>query len=116
MFLKVSNGFLVLIRGDNDDWYLALPWQGEYFLKEMKFGTMKSMGIPNPRVETDPFMKNGFNYRFIILNDWGPCYLENIDTGTQREIKYIELQDSKKHNPYQEVEKKIASVEVMKKK
>ena len=59
----------------------------------MKFGTMKSMCYPNPVTESDPFKcdENGFTYKFIILNDWGPVYLENMDTGTQREVKYLEL-------------------------
>ena len=54
---------------------------------------MKSMCYPNPVTESDPFKcdENGFTYKFIILDDWGPVFLENIDTGKQREVKYFHL-------------------------
>ena len=79
-----------------------LKWQADEFIKVMKFGTMKSMGYPNPRIETEPFKNNGYQYQFIILNDWGPCYLKNMDTGKEREIIYHHLQSSKVVVPYEE--------------
>ena len=30
-------------------------------------------------------------YRYIIQNDWGPCWIENLTTGKKREIKYLEI-------------------------
>ena len=114
MSITFSNGIMILVEGDNNNWYSAQKWQGEEFIRVMRFGTMKSMGAPSPREETEPFKKNDFTYRFIILNDWGPCYLKNMDTGKQREIKYIELQPSKSHQPFSEEEKKPCSITVRK--
>jgi hypothetical protein len=110
MSLTISNGLLILIEGDNNDWYSALDWQVNEFIKEMKFGTMKSMGHPNPRIETKPFRKNSYRYQFIILNDWGPCYLKNIDTDKEREIKYLELQPSNKNYLFSEKDKYPAKI------
>jgi len=94
--LTFSNGYLIFVEGDKPggiEWWLATDWQKQEFMKAMEIGTMKSMGRPHPVTKTDPFkcMENGFTYRFIILNDWEPVYLENMDTKKQREIKYIDL-------------------------
>jgi hypothetical protein len=102
MSLTFSEGLLILIEGDNNNWYNARDWQAKEFIEAMKFGTMKSMGHPNPRTETDIFKIGRFKYQFIILNDWGPCYLKNIDTGKEREIKYLELQSSNKNYVFSE--------------
>ena len=96
--LTISDGLLVLIEGNKRggrEWFTAYKWQQDAFIKAMKFGTMKSMCYPNPRTETEPFKHRGINYRFIIINDWGPCFLKNMDSGTEREIKYFEIN---KHN------------------
>ena len=90
--LKLTNGIIVLIKGDNkDEWFTAYDWQTREFIKAMEFGTMKSMGIPNPRTETSPFIHRGIQYKFIIIDDWGPCYIKNMQSGREREIKYFEL-------------------------
>ena len=94
--LTFSNGYLIFVEGDNPnglEWWLAKDWQKQEFMKAIQFGTMKSMGQPHPVTKSEPFrcMDNGFTYRFIILNDWEPVYLENMDTKKQREIKYIDL-------------------------
>ena len=96
--LTISDGILVLIEGNKHggkEWFTAYKWQQEAFIKAMEFGTMKSMCYPNSRTETEPFKDRGVNYRFIIINDWGPCFLKNMDSGTEREIKYFEIN---KHN------------------
>jgi len=84
------------VEGDKPggvEWWLATDWQKQEFMKTMEFRSMKSMGRPHPVTKTDPFIckDNGFTYRFIILNDWEPVYLENMETKKQREIKYIDL-------------------------
>ena len=90
--LKFTSGMLLLVEGDRKDtWYLAQDWQHEEFIKAMEFGTMKTMGAPNPQTFTEKFTKNSFNYRFEILNDWGPVYLINLDTNKKRQIKYFNI-------------------------
>ena len=92
--ITFTNGFLILIEGDKSDkteWFKAHKWQEDEFLKVMKFGTMKSMCYPNPLEETEPFFQNGYKYRFLIENDWGPVTLENMTTGKKRAIKYLEI-------------------------
>ena len=94
--LSFTCGYLILVEGDKPngrEWFIAKEWQQQVFMKAMEFGTMKSMGRPNPVTNTPPFKcsENNFNYRFIIYNDWEPVYLENMNTKKQREIKYIEL-------------------------
>ena len=90
--LKLTEGVVVLIESDKKgEWFTAYDWQANEFIKAMEFGTMKSMGIPNPRTETRPFKHRGINYQFIIIDDWGPCYIKNIDSGRERKIKYFEL-------------------------
>ena len=108
--LTFTNGYMIFVQGDKYNWYSARKWQADKFIEVMRFGTMKSMGMPNPREETEPFQKNGFQYRFIILNDWGPCYLENMTTKKQREVKYIELEDSKTHNHFDGEPKKVSTI------
>lgn len=98
-----KSGYMVFIQSDKlegDEWWKAKEWQKTEFMKAMEFGTMKSMCYPNPVTVTEPFKceENGFTYKFIILDDWGPVYLENIDTGKQREVKYFRLI---KHNEQQ---------------
>ena len=92
------SGYLVLVEGDKDEWYRAFEWQKKEFIKAMDFGTMKSMCYPNPITKSKPFKceENGFNYRFIIIDDWGPVFMENMDTKKKREIKYIQLNKSNK--------------------
>ena len=90
-----SNGILILVEGDKPNqmqWWIANKWQSSEFIKAMHFGTMKSMGgYPVPIEYTKPFTVNNFTYRFIIENEWGPCYLHNMTTNKKRRIKYINL-------------------------
>ena len=90
---KVSDGILVFIEADNDgEWFMAKEWQKKKFFEIMQFGTMKSMCYPNPYIETEIFTApNNYEYKFHIYNDWGPVYIENINTKKRREIKYFEL-------------------------
>ena len=46
---------MIFIQGDHNNWYSARKWQADKFIEVMDFGTMKSMGMPSPREETDPF-------------------------------------------------------------
>ena len=74
-----KSGYMIYVQTDKptgDEWWKATKWQEEEFMKAMEFGTMKSMGAPNPITESEPFKckENGFNYKFIILNDWGPVF------------------------------------------
>ena len=64
----------------------------------MKFGTMKSMGYPNPLTESEIFSENGYNYQFEIHNDWGPCYIKNLDTNKKRQITYHSIGKNNKYN------------------
>jgi hypothetical protein len=90
--LKLTDGIIVLVESDRKgEWYAAFDWQANEFIKAMEFGTMKSMCYPNPRTETAIFKHRGIRYKFIIIDDWGPCYMKNIDSGKEREIKYFEL-------------------------
>ena len=102
--LKLTEGIVVLVESDKKgEWHTAYEWQANEFIKAMEFGTMKSMGHPNPRTETNPFKHRGIRYNFIIIDDWGPCYIKNIDSGREREIKYFELgniYNKKKDNEY----------------
>jgi len=90
-----SNGILILVEGDKPNkmqWWKATNWQSSEFIKAMRFGTMKSMGgYPVPIEYTTPFTVNTFTYRFIIENEWGPCYIENMTTTKKRQIIYTEL-------------------------
>ena len=43
------------------------------------------------------------NHQFKIIDDWKPCYLINMTTGKEREIKYIKLCLSKTDDPSQKV-------------
>ena len=87
------SGYLVFVEGDKEEWFQAFEWQKKEFIKAMEFGTMKTMCYPNPITKSKTFKckENGFNYRFIIINDWGPVFMENMDTKKKREIKYVEL-------------------------
>ena len=81
--MECKRGMQVFVEADiSGYWWDAKSWQKREFIKAMKFGTMKSMGAPNPLTETEQFKcsENGFTYRFIIINDWGPVYIENMDT------------------------------------
>ena len=89
-----TNGYLILVEGDNSDksiWYKAKEWQISEFMKAMEFGTMKSMGMPNKISYSMPFKYDTFNYRFIIENDWGPVYIHNMDSDKKRRIHYFEI-------------------------
>jgi hypothetical protein len=97
-----TSGCLIFIKGDKpDEWFSALPWQQEKFMEVMRFGTTKSMCYPNPITLTKPFTKGSFNYRFKIINDWNPCYLMNMTTGKEREVKYFKLCSSETDDPSQ---------------
>jgi hypothetical protein len=96
--LTISNGMIVLVESDKKgEWWPALPWQFESFASAMEFGTMKSMGGHYVDVyeNTKPFVVDDMKYRYIIKNDWGPCWIENLTTKKKRKIKYFELGDSK---------------------
>ena len=101
MSLIFTDGLLILVEGDKkNEWFNAKIWQAEEFIKAMKFGTMKSMCYPNPYVQTKIFNSpNNCQYRFHIYNDWGPVYIENINTKKKREIKYFEIFRSKSETP-----------------
>lgn len=92
-----TNGLLILVEGDISErskdaktiWHTAFEWQAREFIKAMEFGTMKSMGIPNPLIYSNTFKNNGFSYRFNIHDDWNPVYIENLTTGKKRRIQYF---------------------------
>ena len=92
--ISFSGDFLVLVESDDSCWWIAKDWQKREFIKAMRFGSMKTMCYPNPHTESDIFKENGYRYRFVIKNDWGPVYIENLDTNKKREIKYLELKKS----------------------
>ena len=100
--ISFSNGMLILVEGDKPNktqWWKANVWQSSEFIKAMRFGTMKSMGgYPVPTEYTTPFEINNFTYRFIIENEWGPCYIENMTTTKKRQIIYTELGTYKDSN------------------
>ena len=90
--MEFSEGMMVLVKSDkNKKWWPALKWQSTEFIKALKPGTMKSMGYPTPEEKTEPFMHDTCQYRFIIKNDWGPCFIENITTKKIREIIYFNI-------------------------
>ena len=89
-----KDGMIVLIEGDCIDlpWYNAKKWQRDKFTEALQWGTMKSMGRPNPYELSPVFAHDGFRYRFIIYDDWNPCFMVNLTTGRIREVKYFSLQ------------------------
>jgi hypothetical protein len=93
--LSFTNGYIVFVEGNDpsgNEWWLAHEWQKDNFLEAMRFGEMKTMGgcyVPDEK--TEPFYIGNFKYRFIIENEWGPCYLHNMTTDKKRRIKYINL-------------------------
>lgn len=90
--ITFTDGLVVLVEADRrGEWFNALPWQQKKFTEVMRFGTMKSMCYPNPIEYTPEFTHNGMKYRFIIENDWGPCWIENMSTKKKRKIVYFEL-------------------------
>ena len=100
---KITDGIIVFVEGDNNDWFFAKKWQSERFFEFMRFGTQKSMANPNPHVVSDKFNNGKFEYCIHVYNDWGPVYIENITTGNKREIKYLELYKSnedREFNPF----------------
>ena len=106
--ITFTDGLIMLIEADKEnEWFYAKPWQFTRFIDAMKFGTMKSMGYPNPKEITNTFIENGMTYRFIIENDWGPCFIENVTTGRIRKIRYIELGNYIKQN---EIKKSIIKI------
>jgi len=109
-----TSGYLILVEGDElNKWFSALPWQQEKFMEVMEFGTMKSMGRHNPITLTVPFTNGDFQYQFKIINDWNPCYLINLTTKKEREIKYIKLCLSGVDDPSQIVsEQTISQIKV----
>ena len=111
--LTLSNGILIFIEGNKkngEEWHTAYKWQSDKFIEMMEFGTMKSMGAPNPLTLTEPFTHRGTNYRFRIIDDWGPCYIENMTTHKIREIKYFHLESSSEKFPYSEPKYKAVSI------
>ena len=88
-----KDGMIVLIEGDCPDipWYNAKKWQRDKFTEALQWGTMKSMGRPNPYELSPVFAHDGFRYRFIIYDDWNPCFMVNLTTGRIREVKYFSL-------------------------
>jgi len=88
------DNMIVLIEGDCIDlpWYNAKKWQRDKFTEALQWGTMKSMGRPNPYELSPVFSHDGFMYRFIIYDDWNPCFMVNLTTGRIREVKYFSLQ------------------------
>ena len=88
-----KDGMIVLIEGDCIDlpWYNAKKWQRDKFTEALQWGTMKSMGRPNPYELSPVFAHDGFRYRFIIYDDWNPCFMVNLTTGRIREVKYFSL-------------------------
>ena len=87
------DNMIVLIEGDCIDlpWYNAKKWQRDKFTEALQWGTMKSMGRPNPYELSPVFSQEGFRYRFVIYDDWNPCFLVNLTTGRIREVKYFSL-------------------------
>ena len=92
-----KDGLIVLIEGNNPDkpWFNALPWQRDEFSKALQWGSMKSMCYPNEYSVSKPFEKDGFKYRFVIFDDWNPCFMINLTTKKIREVKYIKINKSK---------------------
>ena len=109
-----TDGILVLVEGNQDgrEWFPALGWQAKKFIDAMCFDQMKTMCYPNPIEETEPFTQGDYQYQFVILNDWGPCYLRNITTGKEREIKYLRLSRSKTSVPYTPNNNKPSKVKI----
>ena len=97
-----TNGLIIMVEADKrGEWFQALPWQEKKFIEFMGFGSMKSMGIPNPIEYTPKFTHNGMKYRFIIENDWGPCWIENMTTKRKRKIVYFELGNIYKNGSFE---------------
>jgi hypothetical protein len=59
---------------------------------------MKSMGAPNDVEISKEFEKNGFKYKFVIFNDWNPCFMINLTTKKIREVKYLEMKKERFNN------------------
>jgi hypothetical protein len=104
-----TDGILVFVEGDKkEEWFNATEWQKNKFFEVMEFGTMKSMGIPNPHVETPVFIApNKGHYKFHIYDDWGPVYIENIHTKKKREVRYFQLYKSNTHD---NIEYKLSNI------
>jgi hypothetical protein len=94
-----TDGLLILVESnEKNKWFLAKKWQSKKFIEVMRFGSMKSMGSPNPLTESEIFSHNGYNYQFEIHNDWGPCYINNISTNKKRQITYHNIGNNDKYN------------------
>jgi hypothetical protein len=105
-----TSGYLIFVEGDETGkWFPALPWQAQKFMEVMEFGSMKSMCMPNPITLSDPFTNDVYQYQFKIINDWNPCYLINMTTSKEREVKYIKLCLSETDDPSQKVSDKTIS-------
>ena len=100
--VSFTTGTLIFVEGDKkDEWWIAQDWQAQKFLEIMCFGEMKSMGgcvVPTEYGEV--FKHNGFEYQFILEENYGPCFLKNKTTGKTRQVMYFHLgkenDDSKK--------------------
>ena len=92
-----KDSMIILIEGDCVDipWYNAKKWQRDKFTEALQWGTMKSMGRPNPYELSPVFSHEGFRYRFIIYDDWNPCFIVNLTTGRIREVKYFSLRNER---------------------
>ena len=83
------------------------PLAAKKFIEVMKFGTMKSMCSPNPTEYTPLFKHNGMTYRFIIDDDWGPCWIKNMTTKKKRKIVYFELGNIYKNGIFENIPSEI---------
>jgi hypothetical protein len=89
-----KDNHVILIEGDDPNsktWFMAKRWQREGFSEALRYNTMKTMGYPNDYEISESFKDplNKFSYRFIIFNDWTPCFMVNTDTKKIREVKYF---------------------------
>ena len=87
-----TNGLIMIVESDKEgEWWSALKWQQDQFIKAMRFGTMKSMGYPTPIEYSDKFVNNSAEYRFIIENDGVLVGLKILQNKEKRKIRYFEL-------------------------
>ena len=63
--IKMSDGIVVFVEADNvGEWFMAKDWQKKHFFEIMDFGSMKSMGYPNPYTESKIFTApNKYEYK-----------------------------------------------------
>ena len=95
MSISFSDGVLVFIEDDECKWILCEKDITEKFIQFMNFGELMPIDQINSRVDSNIFDIDNFQYIFIRFNSWGPCYIKNITTGDQKEIKYLQLNKTK---------------------